>query len=346
MDRLRVGVTGISAGDNPGPGIGVARSLKEDPDLKVEIVGLAYDAMDPGIYMDWLIDKAFTLPYPSSNGRAYLSRLMYIRDSHGLDVVIPNLDAELPIFIRYADELSRSGVSTFLPSMRQFQLRGKDRLADVAKATGLRFPRSALVSSEEMVFKAIERLKTPVVVKGIFSEAHRAHTPQEAVFHYRNLVAKWGCPAIVQEVVSGNELNVVGLGDGRGGVLGLLGIKKLTLTSLGKVWSAVTVKNPAMLEAAATFAQQYRWRGPFEMECIVAGNDTYLIEINPRFPAWVYFATGVGTNLPAKLLRCSLGLPVSTAHDYTAGKMLVRYSYEIVTEMQPFQAIATRGETP
>ena len=59
MDTLFVGISGINAVDNPGPGIGVARSLKEDKDLNVRIVGLAYDAMEPGIYMDWIVDKSF-----------------------------------------------------------------------------------------------------------------------------------------------------------------------------------------------------------------------------------------------------------------------------------------------
>ena len=58
MAAIRVGVSGISAMDNPGPGIGVARSLRESPDLDVEIVGLAYDSMEPGVYMDWIVDKS------------------------------------------------------------------------------------------------------------------------------------------------------------------------------------------------------------------------------------------------------------------------------------------------
>ena len=71
MDALVVGVSGINAVDNPGPGIAVARSLKEDSDLNVRIVGLAYDAMDPGIYMDWVVDQSFMMPYPSGNAEAY-----------------------------------------------------------------------------------------------------------------------------------------------------------------------------------------------------------------------------------------------------------------------------------
>jgi carbamoyl-phosphate synthase large subunit len=76
MDTLVVGVSGINAIDNPGPGIAVARSLKEDPEFGVRIVGLAYDAMDPGIYMDWVIDKSFLMPYPSGCGEAFVERLL------------------------------------------------------------------------------------------------------------------------------------------------------------------------------------------------------------------------------------------------------------------------------
>ena len=91
MENTFVGVSGINAVDNPGPGIGVARSLKEMSDLKVQIVGLAYDAMEPGIYMDWVVDKSFLLPYPSSSGEGYLDRLLYIKSAYGLDAVVPNL---------------------------------------------------------------------------------------------------------------------------------------------------------------------------------------------------------------------------------------------------------------
>src|SRR5512140_1871399 len=117
MGKIVVGVSGINAVDNPGPGIGVARSLKEDSDLNVEIVGLAYDAMEPGVYMDWIVGRSFLMPYPNGGGEAYIDRLLYIKKACGLDCVIPNLDAELPLYIKSADTLAEHGIATFLPSM-------------------------------------------------------------------------------------------------------------------------------------------------------------------------------------------------------------------------------------
>jgi carbamoyl-phosphate synthase large subunit len=302
--------------------------------------------MEPGIYMDWIIDKSFLMPYPSGSGAAYLERLVHIKKSHGLDCVVPNLDSELPFYTKYASELEREGIRTFLPSLNQFRLRGKDKLNELSKQLDMKLPKTAVVTSESTLAEAVQSIGMPVMIKGCFYKAHRAQTLQEATAHYHALVAEWGYPIIVQEVVTGDELNVVGLGDGRGNTLGMVGVKKIWITGQGKMWTGVTVKHEKMLAAACSFVKKSCWRGPFELECIVSGDDVYLIEINPRFPAWTYLATGVGQNLPAQLLRCSFGLPVAPMGDYPAGKLFVRYSYDMVTDMQPFQNSVTRGEHP
>lgn len=344
MSNIIVGVSGINAVDNPGPGVGVARSLKEAEDLDVKVVGLAYDAMEPGIYMDWLIDKAYLLPYPSGGHEPFLDRLFYIKENHGLDFVIPNLDAELPLFIKYQQKLADAGIQTFIPTAEQFRLRGKDRLSEVAEKINISFPESLVVTSYEELSKAIDQLGLPVMVKGAFYKAYRAHTSAEAHGHYSSIVAEWGYPVIVQKVVSGEEMNVVGVGDGEGHSLGMVGLKKMWITSLGKIWTGVTIKNEQMLAAAEKFVQSYRWKGGFELECIVSGDTVYLIEINPRLPAWSYFATGVGVNLPANMLRKVLGKPLPGSFDYPTGKLFIRYTYELITDMTPFQNITMKGE--
>lgn len=345
MKPLIIGVSGINAVDNPGPGVGVARSLKDDPELEVKIIGLAYDAMEPGIYLDWLIDKSFILPYPGGHKDAFLERLAYIKQSYGLDVIIPNLDAELPVYIKCARDFAALGIRLVLPSEDQFRLRGKDHLVDVAQKINISVPRTEVVSYPEDVHQAVDKLGLPLMVKGAFYKAYRAYTTQEAMGFFYQVSAEWGFPVILQQVVSGEEMNVVGVGDGKGGHLGLIGIKKLWITSLGKIWTGVTIKNELMLKAARDFVAQYKWQGPFELECIVDGDTVYLIEINPRFPAWCYFATGVGVNLPANLVRQATGQPVPQHFDYETGKLYVRYTYEIVTDMKDFQDIVTKGET-
>lgn len=343
MSRLVIAVSGINAVDNPGPGVGVARGLKADAGLDAEIVGLAYDAMDPGIYMDWVIDRSYLMPYPSGGGEAFIDRLFEIQADRGLDVVIPNLDAELPIYIRYADELAAHGIHVLLPTMSQFRLRGKDHLVQAAPSFGCLTPPTVVLNGPGQLDAALATIGYPAMIKGCLYEAWRAETQAEAYHHADHLVAAWGWPLLVQGIVTGEHMNVVGLGDGRGGHLGLVGLKKLGITKLGKIWTGVTVNHPGMLAAAERFIAHSRWQGPFELECIVDGERNYLIEINPRFPAWVNCSTGVGINLPARLVRHLLDLPNDTSTAYPAGKLFIRYTDDLVADMADFTSLVTTG---
>lgn len=343
-DELIVGVSGINAVDNPGPGVGIARALKDDTDLNIKIVGLAYDAMEPGIYLDWLIDKTYVLPYPSVNKAVFIERLAYIKQTYGLDFIFPNLDAELPIYTTYADEIEQLGIKLFLPDQEQFRLRGKDRLTDVAQTIKIEIPQTRVVNTPTELIEATEELGFPVMVKGALYKAYRTYSKDEAIKVFHKIAAEWGYPIIVQQVVRGEEMNVVGVGDGNGGLIGQVGIKKMWVTELGKIWTGVTIKNAHMLIAARKFVQEYRWKGPFEMECMVDGDKVYLLEINPRFPAWSYFTTGIGMNLPANTLRKAFDLPLTISDDYEAGKLYIRYTYETITDMLTFQRIITQGE--
>ncbi len=339
-----VGVSGINAVDNPGPGVGIAKSLKERlPGLR--IFGFAYDAMEPGLYMHWLIEKGFVMPYPSQGEKPFLERLFYIKHTFGLDVVIPSLDAELLIFIKNKELLETQGIKTFLPTEEQFKLREKDRLPEVAEKSGVKTPETRKVSSYEELKEACEKFGFPVMVKGRFYKAYKAFTLPEATSYFNAIVSEWGYPVIVQKWISGEEINVVGVGDGEGGHFGLFAIKKLWITSLGKIWTGVSIKNEKLLSAVEQFLKTFKWRGAFEFECILSNEEIYLIEVNPRFPAWVYFATGAGVNLPLRLFYASIGKEPERTWDYEAGKLYIRFTDDFVTHISEFEKIVVRGES-
>jgi len=345
MNSLAVAITGINSIDNPGPGTGVARSLREADQPSTRLIGLAYDATEPGLYMDWLFDRRYIMPYPSAEPEVLIARLQQIQQQFGLDCVIPNFDLELPLYIRCAPELEAIGIRTYLPTKAQFALRNKAKLAELAVQVGLQTPQTFAVSSLEALQQAATELGFPVMIKGPYYKAYRAFSQEEARSRFHQLAAEAGFPILVQQIVSGIELNLVGLGDGRGGHLGLVAIKKMGVTELGKIWSGLTIQHPGLIKAAEAFLQQTQWKGPFELECIAAPDGRiYLIEINPRFPAWTYFATGVGINLPARLIQAAFGLPLPPLPDYAAGKLFMRYTYELVTDATPLQTLVTLGE--
>src|SRR5512135_1949228 len=82
-----VAVTGLNATDNPGPGVGVLRSLRAAA-TPYRLVGLAYDALDPGVYAKEVADAVFMIPYPSQGIDPFLARLEYIQARMPIDVII------------------------------------------------------------------------------------------------------------------------------------------------------------------------------------------------------------------------------------------------------------------
>jgi carbamoyl-phosphate synthase large subunit len=343
--NFTIAITGINAIDNPAPGTGIARSLREAEDLKLNLLGLAYDAMEPGLYMDWLFDRRYLMPYPSSAPEVLLERLQQIQQQSGLDCVIPCFDVELPLYIHCAAELDAMGIRTYLPSRDQFALRNKAKLTQAAESWGISTPHTLSVTTTDDLKKAIAQIGFPSIVKGPYYKAYRVSSEAEAIHRFHQLAAEWGYPILVQQIVSGIELNLVGVGDGKGGHLGLVAIKKMSVTELGKIWSGLTIQHSGLLQMAESFLQNTQWKGPFELECIACNDGSIeLIEINPRFPAWTYFATGVGVNLPSRLVRAALGLPLPTDSNYDAGKLFMRYTYELVTDATPLQTLVTLGE--
>jgi len=345
MSTVAIAVSGINASDNPAPGTGVARSLQEDAGLECRIAGLAYDALEPGVYLDWLFERSFMVPYPTASDEALMQRLLYIQQQFGMDVVVPTLDSELPFYVRNAEKLKAAGIRALLPTEDQFRLRAKDRLQEVAAQAGIEAPAQRLVSSHQELIEAVQTLGFPVMIKGALYKAYVAHTLDAAMNLFGRIAAEWGYPVIVQQRVEGDELNVIGLGDGEGGDAGLVAARKLSVTELGKIWTGVTIRHPQLEAAVRRFVEAFRWRGGFEMECIVRDDHIWLIEVNPRFPAWVHFATGVGVNLPARLARLALGRDTERTSDYPTGKLYVRYTMEQISDMQTFQNMITRGET-
>lgn len=336
-----IAVSGINATDNPGPGVPVAKCLRLAT-RPGRIIGLGYEPHDPGHYLRHYFDDSALMTFPGQGWEAYHTRLLQLRDRHGIGIVIPCLDAELPLYIRFQDALAREGLRTFLPTEDQFRLRNKEHLAELAPRIGARHPRTWRIQSLADLAEAWKACPLPAFIKGPYYKAYRVAHWDDAVHHMTALSAEWGWPILLQEAVVGDELNVVGVGDGLGGNLGLVAIKKLTTTHLGKIWSGVTIEHARLLAVCAEFIRQTRWRGPFELECIDTGDDIQLIEINPRFPAWVGFSAGVGVNLPNRLVGHLSGETVDTHSDYAPGRLFMRYTDEVVTDLSHFQQLLTR----
>jgi len=347
MNRITVGVTGLNNTDNPGPGIPVIRGIKDSRDFDARIVGLVYENLEPGIYMEGMIDKTYMLPYPADGIDVYMKRLEHIQSKENMDIIIPNFDAELFTFMKSAKTLQNIGIKTFLPTIEQYEERSKSNLPSFGKKYDLDVPESIDITSHSDIIKfdKEKKFEYPVMVKGKFYDAYIAYNKEQIITQFNKISAKWGLPVIIQEFVKGTEVNVIALGDGKGNTIGAVPMRKQYITDKGKAWGGITLDDKKMLALTEKIIAATKWRGGMELELIrTSDNKYYIIEINPRIPAWVYLAVGAGQNLPEALLKLALGMEVKPFTDYKKGTMFVRYSYDIICDMKKFESISTNGE--
>lgn len=344
--QLRVAITGMNAKpENPGPGVAVARCLKESVGFCGRIIGLGYDALDPGLYMDQFCDEGYLLPYPSAGEDALLGRIEEIHKVSPIDILIPCLDAELPSFIRLVHKLSSLGIKTVLPDAEQFRLRNKDRLLELAEHAGIECPDIKSITNISF-FNDCDKMgwEFPLVVKGIFYDAYVVYHKDEASSAFRKIAEQWGYPVLVQKFVKGEEYNLTAIGDGNGQLVAPVMMKKLALTDKGKAWAGVSINDQELLNAATRLVVAIKWRGPLELEVIKDGAGQYqLLEINPRFPAWIYLSHGVQRNLPLALLHLAMNESVPTFPDYRTGMLFIRYAEEIIVPISLFEDIVMQG---
>ena len=345
--KYTIGVTGLNAIDNPGPGVAVIRALREAKAFDVRIIGFSYEALEPGIYMHDIVDKTYQLPYPSGGTEDLLKRLTHIQEIEKLDVIIPNFDAELFSFIKLAPKLKKLGINLFLPSLKQLEEREKFNLVEFGKKYDIKVPNSVSVhtikeAKDEM---SSDELDWPVLVKGKFYDAIVVYNKEQMVTAFNKISAKWGTPIILQEFVHGTEYNITGLGDGKGNTIAAVPMRKQYITEIGKAWGGIAITDPKMLELTDNFISKTKWKGGFELELMKTNdNQFHLLEINPRIPAWIYLAVGVGQNIPEALVLMAMGEKVKPFETYEAGKMFVRYSWDMIVDLKDFEKISTQGE--
>jgi carbamoyl-phosphate synthase large subunit len=342
---LTIGITGMNArADNPGPGLAVARCLRDWKGADIRIIGLSYDALDPGLYHD-RCDTGYLLPYPSAGREALLNRLLAIHEAEELDLLIPCLDAELSTLVALEPELEKAGIDVLLPTERQLQMRDKSRLPELAAIAGIPYPETRSITHAGFFYTCQQDgWSYPFVVKGPFYDAAIVRDADQGAEAFRRISAAWGVPILVQRIVPGEEYNLTGLGDGKGGLIAPVMMKKRGLTDKGKAWAGICIHDQVLLETAQALMKALEWRGPLEIEVMRdPGGRYHLIEINPRFPAWIYLSAGVGRNLPALLVSMMLSEPLPEIPSPQVGTLFIRYAEERIVPVQEFEAMMIQG---
>jgi carbamoyl-phosphate synthase large subunit len=336
-----VAVTGLNAADNPSPGLTVARALRA-VETPPRLLGLTHEVLATGAYVSGVWDEVGLVPFPSREEGGYVERVIEHCRRAGADVLLPTLDLEIGVLAACVPRLRAAGIATLLPSPSALQAVAKPRLPELA-AKRFVLPRTVPLPWIDALDRVAKTLALPFVLKGPGADAKIVRTLEEARVAARRLAGTWGYPLIAQEYIDGQEYGIAAVADRRHRVAGVVAVRKEIRTMNGNTWGGTAVVDAELSALARRFARAVDWVGPFELEVIRHGKrGPFLIEVNPRFPAWIYLAAGTGANLPwaaVRLARGERGAPLRAR----PGAFYARMAWDAVAPVDRMGTLAVEG---
>ncbi len=301
---MKIYVSGLYSGGNPQPGVGIVRSLRQAYP-KAELVGVEYSSRVSGIHWNDLDDLWIQRPWDELNLESYGVRIKAALDAGGLWISGSDLEA------MWLAGLFPDGHDHLLAPPMGALRRITKPAVEAASGLPLKIPTYVSTDHSDWDLHAFCREHNwRVWLKGPYYDA--ARTPSWDVFEaVRNALSKvWSTERLyLQAHVSGYEESVM-LSAYKGELLGAVSMRKREITPEGKTWAGDISEVPdEFMVPLRQMVKELQWTGGGELEMVRdAAGQAWLLEMNPRFPAWVHGATIAGHNLPALLVQAASGV--------------------------------------
>jgi carbamoyl-phosphate synthase large subunit len=279
-----------------------------------------------------LVDRCFTVPRCSHPD--FVSNAIDVCRNEHVDLVIPTIDPELPIYAAYSKEFEAAGTKVLISSSSTIDI-AFDKLRTNQWFVSHGFPTVRQQSVRE-VLDSLALWIFPVIVKprrGSASIGVRLVNDAETL---QSLKDQPGL--LVESLARGVEHTTNLFVDHSGQCLCAVPHQRLE-TRGGEVSKGVTVKNYKLMELAKNVAEALPGaRGPLNLQGFVdESNNVQLTEINARFGGGFPLAAEAGANFCRWILEEMCGLPSSaTFSDWRDRLLMLRFDSAVFSQ-QPVQ---------
>lgn len=321
---MKVYISCVHSGPNPVAGLGIARSLKQ-AFPEAFLIGVDYAARSSGLHSEYFDDVEIQTSWNDLDLPAYGSYIETLLDSDEDTYWISSLDLETT----WLRKILGSHPRLIAPSDEALAATRKPAITGAASLP-MRLPDFVTHEAPDQDWHAFCRQNGwHIFVKAPNYEAYRIYNWQGVLQARQELGERWSTDGIfAQAGVPGVEESIA-FSAYQGRLLGAVYLQKRDVTVEGKTWAAhLEAVDTSLLESLQETVAQLNWTGGGELECIRDYNDKlWLIDWNPRFPAWIYGATIAGYNLPGKLFEAVTGQPMH--HVESQGSDFTRIVLEI-----------------
>jgi diaminopimelate decarboxylase len=335
---MKIYVSGLYCGGNPQPGVGIARSLRQ-AFPKARIVGVEYSTRVSGIHFEELDDLWIQRPWDELDLDSWGERVREALDAGGFWISGSDLEA-----MWLADLFPDGHPNLLAPPMSGLKRITKPAVEGV-RGLPIKIPDYISTEHSDWDLHAFCRAHNwKVWLKGPYYDASRTPTWDAFTAVRAALKKVWSTERLfLQKHVSGYEESIM-LSAYQGELLGAVAMKKRDITPEGKTWAGeISEVASELMTPLRAMVRDLNWTGGGELEMVRdAADQLWLLEMNPRFPAWVHGATIAGYNLPGLLVEAASGARAQPSpaqgHEFTrlVLEVPVRAEYPLPPLPEPY----------
>lgn len=317
MENINVLVT--SAGS--APGVSVIKALRKQNELKLRIVAVDMDELSSGFH---LTDKCYTVPGCQSED--FITKVIEICQKEKIDMVIPIIDEELPVFAKSMKLFLSKGLKLLVNEAEVIE-RGSDKYKTYlfCRENGIRTPPTFL----PVEINDASSLEFPLMAKPRRGRGSVSILKIENEEQFRDTVLP-NNDFIVQKFIPGIEFTVDVVASPQNEILQVIPRERI-MVKAGVVYKGRTKKDADLMDLAKETAHKFGINGPCNIQFMKSnGGKFYLIEVNPKFSGGLPLTVNAGVNIPLVLIKMHMGMDVRAGElEFKNNFYMLRYWEEV-----------------
>ena len=300
----KIYISGMHSGQNPCSGVGISRSIRRAfPNLR--LVGVDHWQGSSGLH-DASVDEVMLFPqWKQIDDERHATQIREILDDGNL--WISALDME----VHWLAENVGSHPNLLAPGEKAIDLTAKPTVQALTEI-GFKVPDFISASLPDSEIHAFLRHNSwQCWLKSPFHDAKRVSSWGVFERSRAAMSKNWRTSNLfIQRHVFGNE-ETIAFTAYQGELLNAARMEKRQITPEGKTWAGrVSPVDAETFERLREGLKRIEWNGGGELEYVRdPDGQIWVIECNPRFPAWIQGGAFAGLNLPARLVSKVWGLP-------------------------------------
>jgi len=313
-----------------GVGGGVGQSIVKSLQGTIySLVGADGEVLAAGLYA---VPRAYRIPY--ARHPDFVPSLLAIAQAEGCRLLLPGLDAELPVLARSRDRFAAAGVTVMVSEPSVIDL-CDDKLATADFLNKHGFPAPV---TTKLAYAA--DVPFPMVLKprkgGARSQGvHVVRTAEELADRAATLNAD---NYVAQECIEGDEFTCGSITLG-GACQGVIVMRRVLRD--GDTYKAFVVRDPAIEGHVRQVVEALRPFGACNLQLRVRDGVPYVFEINARCSGTTYCRTLAGFNEPLMIADYVLG--GAKPHFAVRELSILRYWKELVVDNREIARVQADG---